>query len=234
MKSKRFLSVGLCLVLCGLLFAPLSSAAAQGTGFGEGGKVVAVQKKEYQLKNELHAAVGVLPMDAFYKGVTIGGGYTYHFSHHFAWEVFQFLYSNNVDTGLKKDLQDIFAVEPSAFREVKVLANSNIVFVPLYGKMSWLNRKVVQTELYLTAGPGVAQYRDYVRQGASGYAEENKYYFSANFGMGIRLFFNKRFSCRLDLRDYMNFVEGSVDNAAYFSLGLSWNFRMPKFSGGDE
>jgi len=234
MKSKRFLSVGLVLVLCGLLLAPLSSAAAQETGFGEGGKVYAVQKKDYQLKNELYGAIGVLPMDAFYKGVTIGGGYTYHFSHHFGWEVFQFLYSNNVDTGLKGDLQDIFAVEPSAFREVKVLANSNIVFVPLYGKMSWLNRKVVQTELYLTAGPGVAQYRDYVRQGAEGYAEESKYYFSANFGMGVRLFFNKRFSCRLDLRDYMNFVEGSVDNAAYFSLGLSWNFRMPKFSGGDE
>ena len=52
--------------------------------------------------------------------------------------------------------------------------------------------------------------------------------------MGVRLFFSKHFSCRLDLRDYMNFVEGSVDNAAYFSLGLSWNFRMPKFSGGDE
>ena len=235
MKSKRFLSAGcFFLFVSGLTFAPLGPAAAQDTGYGEGGKVYAVQKKEYQLKNELHAAVGVLPMDAFYKGVTFGGGYTYHFSHHFAWEVFQFLYSSDIDTGLKEDLQNIFDVEPSAFREIKMLANSNIVFVPLYGKMSWLNRKVVQTELYLTGGPGIAQYKDYVRQGAEGYSEENKYYFSANFGIGVRVFLSKAFSCRLDLRDYMNFVEGSLDNAAYFSLGLSWNFRMPRFSYSDE
>ena len=234
MKSTRFVSVGFFLVLCGLVVAPLGSATAQDYGYGEGGKVYAVQKKDYKMKNELYAAVGVLPMDAFYKGITFGGGYTHHFSHHFAWEVFQFLYSNNVDTGLKKDLQNIFAVEPSAFREVKLLANSNIVFVPLYGKMSWLNRKVVQMQLYLTGGPGVAQYRDYVRQGAAGYAEENKYYFSANFGIGLRFFLSKHFSARLDLRDYMNFVEGDIDNAAYFALGLSWNFRMPRFSSGDE
>jgi outer membrane beta-barrel protein len=235
MKRKGILSVACCVVVCAVALAPLPPAAGQESlGQGEGGKVYAVQKKEYQMKNELYAAVGVLPMDAFYKGITFGGGYTHHFSHHFAWEVFQFLYSSNVDTGLKKDLQNIFAVEPSAFREVKLLANSNVVFVPLYGKMSWLNRKVVQMELYLTAGPGVAQYTDYVRQGAEGYAEENKYYFSSNFGLGLRLFFSKAFSGRLDLRDYMNFVEGDIDNAAYFSLGLSWNFRMPKFSSGDE
>jgi len=234
MKRKRILSVACCLVLCGVVLAPLAPAAGQESGREEGGKVYAVQKKEYRMKNELYAAVGVLPMDAFYKGVTIGGGYTYHFSHHFAWEVFQFLYSNNVDTGLEDKLIEGFGAEKDNFREVKMLANSNIVFVPLYGKMSWLNRKVVQMELYLTGGPGVAQYKDYVRQRAEGYAEESKYYFSANFGLGLRLFFSKAFSGRLDLRDYMNFVEGGIDNAACFSLGLSWNFRMPKFSGGDE
>jgi outer membrane beta-barrel protein len=237
MKSKRFLSVGFCLVLCGLVLAPLGSASAQSAGYGEGGKVYAVQKKGYQLKHELHGAVGVLPMDAFYKGVTFGGGYTYHFSHHFAWEAIQFLYSSNIDTGLKDKLRSLpepYSSEPLVFREVKMLANSNIVFVPLYGKMSWLNRKVVQTELYLTAGPGIAAYRQFERVGAEGYAEETKYFFSANFGMGVRVFLNNHFSCRLDLRDYMNFIDGTVDNAAYFGLGLSWNFRMPRFSSGDE
>ena len=105
MKSKRCLKVGFWMVLCGLVFAPLASAAAEEAGYGEGGKVYAVQKKGYQLKHELYGAVGVLPMDAMYKGVTFGGGYTYHFSHHFAWEAVQFLYSANIDTGLKKDLR---------------------------------------------------------------------------------------------------------------------------------
>ena len=234
MKRKRFLSAGFWLVLWGLAVAPLASEASEKTDWGEGGKVYAVQKKGYPLKNELYAAVGVLPMDAFYKGVTFGAGYTYHFSHHFAWEVFQFLASSNIDTGLKEDLQNVFSIEPSSFREVKMLANSNVVFVPLYGKMSWLNRQVIQMELYLTAGPGIARYKEYVRQGAEGYAEENKYSFSANFGMGLRFFLNESFSVRLDLRDYVNFIDGGPDHAAYFSLGLGWNFRMPKFSSGDE
>ena len=232
MKSKNWLKIGLWTVLAGLVFAPV--AAAQETGFGEGGRVYAVQKKSYLLKHEMHGAVGVLPMDALYKGVTIGAGYTYHFSHHFAWEAIQLLYSSNIDTGLKEDLQNSFDATPESFREVQFMVNSNVVFVPLYGKMTWLNRSVVQTEVYLTAGPGIARYKEFELTGADSYSEEGKYYFSGNFGLGLRCFINQRFSVRLDMRDYMNFVEGSVDNAAYFSLGLSWNFRMPRFSGGDE
>ncbi len=233
MKSKRLLKIGFWMVLCSLAAAPLASVAAAEAGYGEGGRVYAVQKKGYQLKHELYGSLGVLPMDAFYKGITLGGGYTYHFSNNLAWEAFQVVFSNNIDTGLKNDLQDDFSVEPSAFREVKMLVNSNIVFVPVYGKMSWLNRQVIQMELYLTGGPGIAQYKEYEREGASGYGTKHKYYFSANFGIGLRFFINERFSVRLDMRDYMNFVDG-VDNAAYFSLGLGWNFRMPKFAGGDE
>jgi outer membrane beta-barrel protein len=233
MKSKRCLRIGFWMVLCGLLLAPLASAAAQETGYGEGGRVYAVQKKGYLLKHELYGAVGVLPMDAFYKGITFGAGYTYHFSHHFAWEALQVAYSANVDTGLKDKLQD-FDVGVENFREVKLLANSNVVFVPLYGKVSWLNRHVVQMEVYFTAGPGIAQYKEFERRGASDYAESTEYAFSGNFGMGLRCFLNKNLSLRLDLRDYMNFIDGDIDNAAYFSLGLSWNFQMPKFAYADD
>ena len=100
--------------------------------------------------------------------------------------------------------------------------------------MSWLNRNVVQMELYLTAGPGIAKYKEYELRGADTYTEEGKYYFSGNFGLGLRFFINQRFSVRLDMRDYMNFIDGGVDNAAYFALGLAWNFKMPQFSYSDE
>ncbi len=228
-RSKVPCGWSILLLLVGLLVVPAESAAVEQGGWGEGGRIYAVQKKAYRLKHELHAALGVLPMDSMYKGITFGAGYTYHFSHQFGWEVVQVLLSQNVDTGLKDDLQDIFSVEPSNFREVKFMANSNFVFVPLYGKMSWLNSKVVEMECYLTGGPGIARYKEYEREGAEGYDKKNKYYFSANFGVGLRLFFNKKFSARLDLRDYMNFVDG-IDNVAYFGLAMSWNFRLPKFA----
>ncbi len=233
MKSKRCVKIGFWLVLFGLVMAPLASAAAQETDFGEGGRVYAVQKKGYLLKHELYGALGVLPMDALYKGVTFGAGYTYHFSHHFAWEAIQFVYSSNIDTGLKEKLESTTGCTPPDFREVQFMANSNIVFVPLYGKMSWLNRSVVQMEVYLTGGPGIAQYKEFSLRGASGYVEDTEYCFSANFGLGLRFFLNQNLSLRLDMRDYMNFIDG-VDNAAYFSLGLSWNFRFPKFEYADE
>ncbi|MEW6441117.1 MAG: outer membrane beta-barrel domain-containing protein [bacterium] len=222
--------LALTLALAWLRPAPL---AAQEGGWGEEGQVYAIQKKPYRLKHELHAAVGTLPMDAFYKGVTLGGGYTYHFTHHFAWEVFQILYSQNVDTGLKKDLEDQFAVEASSFREVDLLANTNVVFTPLYGKVTWLNRKVIRMEVSVTAGGGVARYTEFEREGASGFSEDTQYKLSANFGMGLRVFMNQRFSLRLDMRDYMNFVDG-VDNVAYFGLGLGWNFRLPRFADQEE
>ena len=60
MKSNRWSKVGFWMVLFGLVIAPLASAAAQETGYGEGGRVYAVQKKGYQLKHELYGAVGVL------------------------------------------------------------------------------------------------------------------------------------------------------------------------------
>ncbi len=131
MKTLLLRTAVLCLA-CGLAVPSLPGLlAADEASWGEEGRIYAVQKKPYRLKHELHASVGVLPMDAFYKGVTFGGGYTYHFSHHFAWEVFQIQSSQNVDTGLKKALQDQFSVEASSFREVDLLASSNAVFVPL-------------------------------------------------------------------------------------------------------
>jgi len=229
MKTKLLSTVVgflVCQVLAAAAPVPLW---AQEEGWGEEGRVYAIQKKPYPLKHELHVAVGVLPMDAFYKGFGFGAGYTYHFSHHVAWEVFQILASQNVDTGLKEDLQDLFSVETSSFREVDFLANTNAVFVPLYGKMTWLNRKVIRMELALTAGAGVAQYTEFERQGASGYSEGKKYELSMNYGMGIRVFLNPRFSVRLDMRDYMNFVDG-IDHVAYFGVGLGWNFRLPRFA----
>jgi len=70
------------------------------------GSVYAVQKKLYSLKHEFNLGGAVLPMDALYKGVALNGGYTYHFSHHWAWEVAQVVYSWDIDTGLKTQLQE--------------------------------------------------------------------------------------------------------------------------------
>ena len=66
--------------------------------------IYAVQNRELRLKHELNAGIGLLPINAFVKGVTLGGGYTYHFNDLVAWEIVQLGYAFGVDTNLKQQL----------------------------------------------------------------------------------------------------------------------------------
>ena len=66
--------------------------------------VLAVQDRTYRMNSELMLGIGVLPLDAFYKGLSGEVSYTYHFSDSFAWQIGRFLYSYNVATGLQNQL----------------------------------------------------------------------------------------------------------------------------------
>jgi len=71
MKKNLFSTVCIVLlfaVLCVMHPDPLTAGENM---IGEGGKVYSIQKKAYKLKNEVHLAGGVLPMDAFYKGFAV-------------------------------------------------------------------------------------------------------------------------------------------------------------------
>ncbi len=224
-----------CLIFTGLIIGPWPSAMAEDSSGirdiddGDKGRIYAVQKKLYNLKHELNLGAGFLPMDALYKGLSFNGGYTYHLSHHWAWEVFQFVGSINIDTGLKKKLQDVPKVTPPVYQEVNYMAGSNAVFVPFYGKVTWLNRNVIQFEGSFTGGLGVAKYSSYEIAGAGQKTNEKESYSpSINFGTGLRVFINNRWSLRLDIRDYMNFIDDGLDNVVNIGLSLSWNFLLPK------
>ncbi len=234
-ETKLYRHAFLVLFLCVSVsvFSPRTLTAQEG-GFGEEGRIYTIQNKIYRLKHEFNLSMGSLPMDALYKGITLGAGYTHHLSDHFAWEALHGLYTvSKVDTGVKDALINIFSIEPSSFREVDYLINSNFVFTPLYGKMAWLNRKLIHLECYLTAGPGLSGYT-YFEPAGNQFVEEKKHHFSMNYGIGIRVFVNKRFATRLDIRDYVNFVTGGVDHVVYIGLGVGWNFRLPKFAEMEE
>ena len=112
-----------------------------------------VQDRLYRMRHEISVATGVLPLDAFYKGITIGGGYTIHWSDLFAWEVARFAYAFHVNTDLREELRTNFGVEPTAFDRIRYYLFTNFVFKPLYGKWSLLNRTIVRDE---TPGTGAS------------------------------------------------------------------------------
>src|ERR1700687_1418 len=165
-----------------------SFALAQTEELENPGTVSAVQDRQYRMNHELSFGVGVLPIDAFYKGLLAQLGYTYHFSDSFAWQVGRGAYSYDVDTGLKAQLQRDFGVLPTAFDQVQWMVGSDLIWSPFYGKSSFLNRSVRHFELYLIGGGSVLKLTSAFRP-------------AVNLGLGARLFTGQHISFRLDITD---------------------------------
>lgn len=173
----------------------------------------AVQNRQFQLGHELHLGVGILPLNAFTKGLTVEAGYTIHFSDLWAWEVGQFTYSFDWDTGLKQELLDNFQVQPTQIETLRWIASSSVILKPLYGKFAWFNKSVVHLELFLELGGGVGQYDNpSVLRGA----------FTA--GGGLRLHMSRRLSFRFDARDYGFFKSWKPTNEMHIGLAMSLAF----------
>ena len=173
----------------------------------------AIQNRQYVIRHELHVAVGVLPINAFTKGVTVGGGYTFHFNNVLAWEIAQFNYSLSVDTSLKKDLLENFQVAPTRLDALDLFASSAVVFKPFYGKLALLNRTVVHLELFFVLGPAVGKY-----------AKEKDPSVGFTAGAGLRFHVARHFSLRLDVRDDWFSKAASLANELHVSLSGALTF----------
>jgi len=184
------------------------------------GTIHAVQEREYRLNHELAFGVGVLPLDAFYKGLLLQLSYTTHFSDHLAWQVARGAYSYNVDTGLRKQLIRDFSVNPTAFEEVQYMVGSDIIWSPFYGKTAFLNKSVSHFEVFLIGGGSILNLAN--STGGPGIFRP-----AVNFGLGARLFSNKHLSYRLDLAD--NLVvskDKGIFNVPTIQLSAAINFGV--------
>lgn len=175
------------------------------------GTVSAVQERNFRMNHELTLGLGVLPLDAFYKGLSVQLGYTYHFNDSFAWQVARGLYSYNLNTGLRNQLERDFAVLPTQFPEVQYMVGSDLVWTPLYGKGAILNRKVAWFEGFVVLGASA------LRISEVGFRP------AVNVGVGARLFTTKYVSFRFDATN--NFVVSDrLLNVPTLQLSAALNF----------
>lgn len=175
------------------------------------GKVIAVQPRPYRLLHELTASAGVLPIDAFYKGFSVGGAYTLHFSDLVAWEALSFHYSGNLDTGLERELEDRWAVAPTGAPEVQYLVGSHLILTPLFGKLSLFNRALLHGATFLSLGGGVVRFTDGFRPQVS-------------VGPGVRLFLGESMSARLDVRNvFTPDLPSGVEYLLHVTLSVSFH-----------
>lgn len=207
----------LCLVAVGLL---ADSARAADPGSAKGGVLYSIEKRQLMGSHELSVSLGTLPMDAFGKGLTLRGAYTYHFNQLIAWEIIGGTYSFIIGTGLEEELRDRFEAQPEEEGDLQAFVDSTFVFKPLYGKLAWLNETLLAAELFFVLGPALGFYDDQSRP------------FGGNAGIGLRFYLGQYFTARLDIRDYLFISDASdVRNSLYISLGLGLTFG---FGDGDS
>lgn len=181
------------------------------------GSISAIQDRAYRMQHELGLSVGVLPLDAFTKGLYAQVSYTAHFTDSFAWMVGRGAYAYNVNTGLRDQLQRDFGVLPTNadFDAVQFFVGSDVMWTPFYGKVAVLNRSVLHGELFLLLGASLFKFTQTFRPGV-------------NWGGGVRLFLSQWVSVRLDLTDDVVLPVGgaakSISNVMALNLTLAINF----------
>ncbi|MDX9720755.1 MAG: outer membrane beta-barrel domain-containing protein [Myxococcota bacterium] len=205
-KKSRGCLVGVAMLL--LLCCVPSQVQAQEASYSS----MVVQNRKHLGTHEFDVSVGLLPLDAFTKGLTIGASYTLHFTEHIAWELAQFNYAFHWDTDLKDDLRAL-DVRETPFEVIDFFAMSNFVLKPLYWKGSWFNESLLYGELFFVLGGG------YVWRTASSLP-------AVDIGTGFRLHVSEPISLRFDARyllmvDSALFESFDVKDDLWISLGFS-------------
>jgi len=214
-------------VIAALMISWSDSALAQSGSTYQG---VAVQKRKFELANELRLAVGVLPVDPYQKGYSASLSYTQHLSDYVAWEIIQVTGILLESTGLRDELIDVFARDPNEFAAPRFVATTGFEISPLYGKWAFLNDAIVHNCLILGAYAGVIW-------GDRGELTETLEDIRPSIGpgLGYRIFLNRTWSTRIDWRTYASARPAIVDNEEFsvdlvmlITLSMSLNFGVDR------
>ncbi len=211
-------------VLVGLVLAVMLFGAQSGWCDSQSSEeqVLAVQNRIFHRNHEIDLSVGYIADDDFFHVYPVGIGYTFHFNDHIAWEVCRAQYMFNVDKDLKETLQDEFGVQPEEFAEQQYMLHTHLVYSPLYGKHAFMNRSVINNEIYFFAGPGTVHYEWDYSSGES----RSEDAFSLSFGMGLKYFLSKSTCLNFEIRDLVNLREDDTENNIYFGVGLGYRFNL--------
>ena len=181
-------------------------------------RVYAVQNRVFHRSHEIDLDAGYIADDDFFHVYPLGIGYTFNFSDHFSWEVLRAQYMFNVDKDLKETLQHQFNAQPEEFAEQKYMYHTHFMYKPLYGKHAFMNRSVINNEIYFFAGPGVVHYEWDYSSGESRTEDA----LSLSLGAGLKYYMSKRVCLNFEIRDLVNFRENDTENNIYFGTGSIW------------
>lgn len=212
-SKSSYLAAG---ALLGVLLASVTASAQYEEEDTTAYESMAVQNRLYDQTGEFSFFVGMLPLDAFTKGLTLSGAYTQHFSDLIGWEIIHGYYSFHLNTGLWDDLK-VYELQPTPFEVVEnTLLTTNLVIKPVYWKGSWLNSSLLHGEMMIFAGGGYGWFTRSKRA-------------ALDLGLGIRFYASRVFSFRLEVRHHLFFKssifeELDLHHELWTGLGVSASY----------
>lgn len=185
-------------------------------------EISAVEKKKYSPQKDLSAKLGVLPLDAFYKAVSLGVAYTKNFESYWGWEIINADVAFTQDTGLKKDLLQNYSVKPQGILEYpKYTVSTNFVYTPMYTKNLLRNIDVVHSEVSLVGGGGMVAFN-------SGDTAP-----MVGGGFIMRYYSSQKLSYKFDTRLYYTTATGKSSNFLLnIGFALAFEFGEPNTAHG--
>jgi outer membrane beta-barrel protein len=202
---------GVVLLGCALLLCSIAQAKVEEDL--DYGNVYAIQTRAFKMNHEFSLSLAFLPLDAFYKYFGLSGHYVFHFNNIWAWEAVHFTFTQylKIDTGLKKQLIDNWEATPiGKLRRLDMTLDTNLMVKPFYGKLTLMNGLVIYSEAYFLVGVGTQKYQVWRP--------------AFDVGMGMRIYINKKFSLRLEVREYVDIENNSnLNSTLYFGLGICYN-----------
>ncbi|MDR3607070.1 MAG: hypothetical protein P4M08_06795 [Oligoflexia bacterium] len=159
--------------------------------------------------NEIGLGVGIYPFDAYYYGLSVNGGYTFHINRNFAWEVINAQYFYSFQKNLTTELADKYSVGPQTIPTLTYIVSTGGEYSFSYGKSVLFESFIRYFRTSALFGIGVVKRTDL--NSASG-----------NFGLKFEMFTSGRFSWKFEARD--NVAVSGLSNYLTFILGTGLSF----------
>lgn len=178
-------------------------------------KDVAILEKRFLPKTkrfELFGGVGGILNDKFFVGLGATGRLNYSFNERYAIELIGMVIATG-EKSVTRDLREKRGVLTTNFVSPQSFYGADFKWTPLYGKMTFLNRKITPFDLYFSGGGGITN----TNQGGS---EP-----TIHFGTGQLFALSKSAAVRWDFSwNFYNAksgVAGAQQNATYNNLFLT-------------
>ena len=175
----------------------------------DGTVIEAVETYANPKSSEITLGVGFYPFSGYFNGLSLNGGYTYHSSRTFGWEILNIQSFFSFQKDLTTQLADQYGVNPQAIEELKTIVSSNLVYVHSYGKLVLLQDFIRYFRSSVLAGLGVVN-------------TTTKNSLAGTLGFKFEVFSTESFAWKLEIRDSL--ALSGFSNYVTFNLGAGFSF----------